>query len=71
MADMLTLKLLINSVVSTPNAKFMAININNFHLNMPLTWYKYLQQRLVDILKDAQMQHKLKVKATEDIFVYI
>ena len=32
-ADLLTVKLLFNSIVSTPNAKFMSIDISNFYLN--------------------------------------
>ena len=32
-ADMLTVKLLLNSVMSTKGAKFMSIDIKNFYLN--------------------------------------
>jgi hypothetical protein len=34
-AGLTTAKILINSVISTPNAKFLAIDIKNFYLNTP------------------------------------
>jgi hypothetical protein len=34
-AGLATAKILINSIISTPNAKFLVININNFYLNTP------------------------------------
>ncbi len=41
MADLLTVKLLLNSIISTPNAKFMSIDIKDFYLNTPMARYKY------------------------------
>jgi hypothetical protein len=35
-AGLTTTKILINSVISTPGAKFLVIDINNFYLNTPL-----------------------------------
>ena len=35
-ANLITIKLLLNSVLSTPNAKFMTINIKNFYLEIKL-----------------------------------
>ena len=40
-ADMLLFMILLNSVFSTPWAKFMTIDISNFYLNTPMTRYKY------------------------------
>ena len=34
--DFLTVKLLINSVISTPDARFMNIDIKDFYLNTPM-----------------------------------
>ena len=42
-ADLLMVKLLLNNIVSMPNATFMTMNIKNFYLNMPLSQYLYLQ----------------------------
>ena len=35
-ADMMIVKLLINSVISTKGAKFMSIDIKDFYLNTPM-----------------------------------
>ncbi len=35
-ADLLTVKLLINSTISTPNAKYMTMDIKDFYLNTPM-----------------------------------
>ncbi len=41
-ADLLTIKLLINSIISTAGAKFMTIDIKVFYLNSLMVWYKYM-----------------------------
>ena len=41
-ADLTTAKILFNSVVSTPDAKFMGIDLKNFYLNTPMERYKYM-----------------------------
>ena len=35
-------KILFNSILSTPNAKFMTIDLKDFYLGMPMTCYEYL-----------------------------
>ncbi len=40
-ADLLTVKLLLNSVISTPNAKFMTLNLKDFYLMIPMKHYDY------------------------------
>jgi hypothetical protein len=35
-ADLLTVKLMFNSVISMPNAKFMTIDIKDFYLMIPM-----------------------------------
>ena len=42
-ADMVTVKLLLNSVVSTPGAKWMTLDIKNFHLNTPMKRKEYMR----------------------------
>ncbi len=41
-ADLLTVKLLINSVISTPGARFFMMDIKNFHLCTPMSRYEYM-----------------------------
>ena len=70
-ADLLTVKLLLNSVISTKNAKFMMLDIKNFYLNTPLLRYEYLRLRLDNFPEDAIAQYKLKDIVTGDDYVYI
>jgi hypothetical protein len=42
-ANLLTVKLLINSVISTPGARFFTMDIKNFYLCTPMTRYEYMQ----------------------------
>ncbi len=44
--DLLTVKLLLNSIISTPNAYFMTINLKGFYLMTPKKRYKYFRMKL-------------------------
>ncbi len=44
--DILTIKLLFYSIISTPNSKFMTIYIKDFYLMTPLDSYKYFRMIL-------------------------
>ena len=70
-ADLLILKLLLNSVISTHNAKSMMMDIKNFYLNIPLKRYEYFQLNLKGIPKDVTAQYALKDKAIDDGWVYV
>jgi hypothetical protein len=41
-AEMTTMKILLNSVVSTPQARFMCSDIKDFYLNTPMERYEYM-----------------------------
>jgi len=69
-ADLLTVKLLLNSVVSTPGAKFMTIDISNFYLNTPLDRYEYIKMKLENFPEDVIEHYNLRDKVTPDGFVY-
>ena len=55
-ADLLTVKLLLNSVISTKDAKFMTLDIANFYLCTPLTRKEYLRMKLADF-PDSVIEH--------------
>jgi hypothetical protein len=38
MAEMETIKILLNSVVPTPGATFCSADVTNFYLNTPMDW---------------------------------
>ena len=69
-ADLLTVKLLINSVISTPGAKFFTMDIKNFYLNTPMARYEYMRLKLADMPADVIEHYKLLDVATPDGFVY-
>lgn len=73
MADLLTVKLLLNSVVSTPGAKFMTLDIKNFYLNAPLKRPKYLRLRIKDFPEDVINEYQLRDKVTTEghLFVFV
>ena len=59
-ADLLTVKLLLNSVVSTPGAKFFTMDISNFYLNTPLKRKEYAGMKLADFHESVVEHYKLK-----------
>jgi hypothetical protein len=69
-ADLLTVKLLINSIISTAGAKFMTMDIKDFYLNTPMARYEYMRLRIVDIPDDVIKHYNLRNKATPDGYVY-
>ncbi len=69
-ADLLTVKILINSIISTPNARFMTMDIKDFYLNTPMAWYEYMQLRLSDMPKDVIAHYKLNKIATPEGYIY-
>ncbi len=69
-ADLLTIKILINSIISTAGAKFMTMDIKDFYLNTLMARYEYMQLRIADMLDDAIEHSNLRDKATPDGYIY-
>ena len=69
-AYLLTAKLLLISIISTPNAKFMTMDIKDFYLNTPMARYEYMQLRLADMPKDVIAHYKLNKIATPEGYIY-
>ena len=61
--DLLTVKLLLNSIISTPNAKFMSIDIKDFYLKTPMARYEYFRMKLElfpeDIIEEYDLRNKV------------
>ena len=70
-SDLLTVKLLLNSIVSTAGAEFMTINIKNFYLNTPLKRYEYFRLQIANLPDDIVKHYKLGENVTNDGFVYV
>jgi CO/xanthine dehydrogenase FAD-binding subunit len=70
-ADLLTVKLLLNSVISTEGARFASVDIKNFYLCTPLTRYKYVRMNLANFPEDVIEQYKLKELANKTGMVFV
>ena len=70
-AKMLLVKIMLNSVISTPGAKFMSIDIKNFYLATPMDRYEYLKLKLCDIPEEIINEYDLHKIATPDESVYV
>jgi hypothetical protein len=68
--DLLTVKLLLNSIISTPNAKFMSINIKDVYLKTPMTCYKYFQMKLELFPEDVIEEYNLSKKVDPNINIH-
>ena len=59
-ADLTTAKLLFNSVLSTPNAKFMTADLKDFYLGTPMDRYEYMRVPIWMLPDDIIEQYNLK-----------
>ncbi len=69
-ANLLTLKLLINNMISTPRARFFKIDIKNFYLCTPLKRYEYMQLKLSNMPEDIIAHYHLLDIATPNGYIY-
>ncbi len=70
-ANMLLVKILLNSIISTKGARFANADIANFYLMTLLKRPEYAKIRLSDIPEEIITEYKLHEKATSDGWVYI
>ena len=68
---MLTVKLLLNSVISTKGVKFISIEIQNLYLNTPMARYEYMRLKIAELPQNFINEYKLHDKATQDGYVYL
>jgi hypothetical protein len=69
-ADMITVKILLNSVISTRNARFMTIDIKDFYLNTPMERPEFMRLKLADIPDNIIELYKLRDIA-HDGYVFV
>jgi len=69
-ADLLTIKLVVNSVVSTPNAKYLTLDLKDFYLNTPMARPEYIRIKLADIPEDVIERYNLRELVDADGYVY-
>ena len=66
-----TVKLLLNNIVSTINAHFMTIDINDFYLNTLMKRSDYMRLKLGNLPMSVVQQYNLEAKATRDGYVHV
>ena len=69
-ADIMTAKLLINSVISTPRTRCCILDIKNFYLNNMLPRYEYMRVELRLIPKEIIQQYNLN-EIAHDRCIYV
>jgi hypothetical protein len=69
-ANLLTVKILINSIISTAGAKFMIMDIKDFYLNTLMARYEYMRLRIADMPDNIIEHYNLRDKATPDGYIY-
>ena len=68
---MLSVKLLLNSFVSTPGAKPFTADIRKFYLMKPLKRKEYVHLKLSEMPEDVVKHYNLKTKAIKDGCIFI
>jgi hypothetical protein len=70
-ASLVTTKILINSTISTPNARFSAFDIKNFYYGTPMARYEYIKIHISKIPDEFVQEYNLHSLATSDGWVYM
>ena len=63
---MLMVKLLLNSVISKPNVKFITLNFKDFYLMTPMDRFEYFPMKLELFPQDIIKEYKLRDKVDAD-----
>jgi hypothetical protein len=69
-ADLTTAKLLINSTISTPNARYMTADLKDFYLGTPMSRYEYMRIP-IDMLPDTIIDQYNLRPLFHNGFVYV
>ena len=70
-ADLLTVKIMLNSVISTPRAKFMMMDLKFFYLNSSMIRYKYHWLYMSNTSDDVIQHYQLQQKATDNRYIHV
>ena len=70
-ADLLTLKFLLNSVVSFSGAKFMTLDLKDFYLNIPMECFEFLQMKIDHFPQDVINYYCLKEKIDDEGYLLV
>ena len=70
-ASLITIKLLFDSIVSTPGDKFLGLDLKYLYLNTPLERPEYMWMKLSTFPDDVIEHCKLKRKVDAKGFIYV
>ena len=70
-ASLLTVKLLLNSIISTPGAKFLGLDLKDFYLNTPMKRPEFLRMKIDTFPEDVIEHYKLQEKVDANRFLFI
>lgn len=70
-ADITTAKVLFNSVISTPNARFLVADVKDFYLNTEMERYEYMKLPLTIFPDEICHQYQLTTLVHTDGYVYM
>ena len=54
----------LNSVIPTPGAQYMTLDVKNFYLNTPMSRYEYVRIKIDDIPEEIIVEYNLQEKVT-------
>ncbi len=69
-AGMILFKILVNSIISTLNAKCGMMDIKDFYLQTPMRRPEYMHLKLTDISDEVIKHYNLREIATPDGYIY-
>ena len=70
-SNLLTVKILLNSIISTPDAKFLGLDLKDFYLNTPMERPEFLQMKIDTFPEDVIEHYKLQEKVDANGFLFI
>jgi hypothetical protein len=69
-ADMTLFECLANSIISTPGARLIMLDIKDFYLNTPIKCKEYMRLKITDIPDKIIKEYNLQELVTKDGYVY-
>jgi hypothetical protein len=69
-ADMILFKILVTSIISTLNEKFIMMDIKDFYLWTPMKRPEYMRLKIIDIPDEIIQEYKLMLLVTQDGYEY-
>jgi hypothetical protein len=63
-------KCLMNSIISTPGARYIMVDIKDFYLCAPMKHPEYMRLKVTDIPEGIMREYKLQELVTQDGYMY-